>query len=101
MEREIRRSLALVIPGLRGMFLAVDDFEASGIPRGALLLHSVLTIAVPYLHARLRIYALSKAWPDAPSFDLKRRAWELLVSLESLYSTLSLLSFVTFLYNGR
>ncbi|KAF8341636.1 Pex12 amino terminal region-domain-containing protein [Cantharellus anzutake] len=73
----------------------------SGLPRRALLLHSFLTIVIPYLHARARIYALSGAWPDAPSIDWKRRAWELLVHLETLHSTLSLLSFVGFLYNGR
>ena len=101
MERKIRLSIALVLRKAQRIFQEVDDLVASGLPREALLLHSVLTIVVPYLHNRLRIYALSKAWPDAPSIDPKRRVWELLVRLETLYSTLSLLSFVAFLYNGR
>ena len=56
---------------------------------------------VPYLHTRLRAHALSQAWPDAPSADRRRKAWELLTRLESLHSTLTLLNFVAFLWDGR
>ena len=56
---------------------------------------------VPYIHARIRAHALSQAWPDAPSSDRRRKAWDFLMRLESIHSTLTLLNFVTFLWNGR
>jgi len=76
-------------------------FIASRLPRRILLLHGTFTMVLPYLHARLRSYALSSAWPDAPSFDRRRRAWDVLVSIESTYALLGLTNFVAFLWNGR
>ncbi|KAJ7178999.1 Pex12 amino terminal region-domain-containing protein [Mycena filopes] len=73
----------------------------SGIPRRLLLVHGTLTVLVPYLHTRLRAHALSRAWPDAPSSDRRRKAWDLLVSLESTHSLAALLSFIAFLWDGR
>jgi len=73
----------------------------SGLPRRILLLHGTLTVVLPYLHTRLRSYALSRAWPDAPSSDRRRKAWDILTSLESSYTLLTLSSFVAFLWNGR
>lgn len=64
-------------------------------------MHACLTILVPYLHNRLRSHALSHAWPDAPSVDRRRKAWDLLSKLESYHSAAALLSFVVFLWNGR
>lgn len=77
------------------------SIEASGLPRKALLAHATLTIVIPYIHDRIRVHALRKAWPDAPSADRKRRAWEWIVRLETLHSTLALAGFITFLYDGR
>ncbi|KAJ6539487.1 Pex12 amino terminal region-domain-containing protein [Mycena capillaripes] len=74
---------------------------ASGLPRRIILLHGTLTVLVPYLHARLRAHALSRAWPDAPSSDYRRKAWDMLVSLESTHSLAALLSFIAFLWDGR
>ncbi|KAI0650681.1 peroxisomal biogenesis factor 2 [Trametes meyenii] len=74
---------------------------ASGLPASTLVLHSVLTIFAPYLHNRLRAHALSNAWPDAPSSDRRRKAWELLTRLESIHGLAGLLNFVLFLWNGR
>ncbi|KAJ6598917.1 peroxisomal biogenesis factor 2 [Mycena vulgaris] len=74
---------------------------ASGLPRRILLIHGTLTALVPYLHTRLRAHALSRAWPDAPSSDRRRKAWSLLTSLESTHSLVALLSFVAFLWDGR
>lgn len=74
---------------------------ASGLPRNKLLLHGAMTLLVPYLHARIRAHALSRAWPDAPSLDRRRKAWELLTRMESAHGCLSLLNFVSFLWNGR
>jgi len=73
----------------------------SGLPRRLLLMHGTLTIIVPYLHNRIRSYGLSRAWPDAPSSDRRRKLWDLLTRLESSYALLGLASFVTFLWNGQ
>ncbi|KAJ6515746.1 Pex12 amino terminal region-domain-containing protein [Mycena sanguinolenta] len=74
---------------------------ASGLPRRILLAHGMLTVLVPYLHTRLRAHALSRAWPDAPSSDRRRKAWDILVSIESTHSFAALLSFIAFLWDGR
>ena len=74
---------------------------ASGLPRKVLFSHAVLTVLIPYLHKRIRMYALSRAWPDAPSSDSKRRAWDWLVRLESSHATLGLFGFLTFLWDGK
>ncbi|KAJ1308493.1 hypothetical protein OPQ81_004197 [Rhizoctonia solani] len=73
----------------------------SGLPRRLLLSHAGLTVLFPYFYTRLRSHALSKAWPDAPSSDKRRKAWEVLSQVESLHGALSLASFVVFLLNGR
>ncbi|KAF7355442.1 hypothetical protein MSAN_01461000 [Mycena sanguinolenta] len=73
----------------------------SGLPRRILLAHGALTVLVPYLHTRLRAHALSRAWPDAPSSDRRRKAWDILVSIESTHSLAALLSFIAFLWDGR
>ena len=74
---------------------------ASGLPQATLAFHGALTIFVPYLHARIRAYALSNAWPDAPSSDRRRKAWELLTRLESIHGLAALVNFLVFLWNGR
>ncbi|KAJ7276540.1 Pex12 amino terminal region-domain-containing protein [Mycena haematopus] len=74
---------------------------ASGLPRRILLVHGMLTVLVPYLHSRLRSHALSRAWPDAPSSDRRRKAWNILISIESTHSLAALLSFIVFLWDGR
>ncbi|KAI0375698.1 peroxisomal biogenesis factor 2 [Pilatotrama ljubarskyi] len=74
---------------------------ASGLAASTLALHSILTILVPYAHGRLRAHALSNAWPDAPSSDRRRKAWELLTRVESIHGLAGLLNFVFFLWNGR
>ncbi|PCH41235.1 hypothetical protein WOLCODRAFT_118481 [Wolfiporia cocos MD-104 SS10] len=76
------------------------------LPRGyirsrTLLIHGSLTLLVPYAHTRIRAHALSHAWPDAPSSDRRRKAWEFLSRLESLHSLLGLANFIAFLYNSR
>jgi len=72
-----------------------------GLPVGRLLIHGSLTLLVPYLHTRIRAHALSHSWPEAPSSDRRRRAWELLTRLESMHGLLGLVNFVAFLLNGR
>ncbi|KAI0092641.1 peroxisomal biogenesis factor 2, partial [Irpex rosettiformis] len=71
------------------------------LPRKLLLANGVITLLIPYVHTRVRALALSQAWPDAPSSDRRRKAWELLTRLESTHSLLALLNFVAFLWNGR
>ncbi|KAF8165215.1 Pex12 amino terminal region-domain-containing protein [Crassisporium funariophilum] len=73
----------------------------SGLPRNALLLHGSLTLFLPYLHNRLRSHALSHAWPDAPSSDYRRKAWDALNSVESLHALFGLVNFIAFLWSGR
>lgn len=60
-----------------------------------------MTILVPYIHTRIRAHALSNAWPDAPSSDRRRKAWDLLMKLESTHGLLGLLNFIAFLWDGR
>ncbi|KAI0053013.1 hypothetical protein FA95DRAFT_1601369 [Auriscalpium vulgare] len=80
---------------------SAKHLSPTGLPRRLLLIHGSLTIIVPYLHNRIRGRALSKAWPDAPSSDRRRKAWDLLTRLETLHGVLALGSFVSFLWDGR
>ncbi|CAG7848896.1 SubName: Full=Related to peroxisome assembly protein car1 {ECO:0000313/EMBL:CCA70233.1} [Serendipita indica DSM 11827] len=73
----------------------------SGLPARTLWLHGFVTVVLPYIDKRFRSYALSNAWPDAPSFDKRRKIWELALKMESTHATLGLLSFIAFLWNGR
>ncbi|KII94874.1 hypothetical protein PLICRDRAFT_128176 [Plicaturopsis crispa FD-325 SS-3] len=90
------QDLRYTIPRTSGRSLA-----PSGLPRRTLLIHGALTVVLPYLHTRIRAHALSRAWPDAPSSDRRRRIWDTLTALESSHSLLTLLSFIAFLWNGR
>ncbi|KAI9448147.1 Pex12 amino terminal region-domain-containing protein [Lactarius indigo] len=74
---------------------------SSRLPRKILLVHGALTIVLPYVHNRLRGHALSKAWPDAPSSDRRRKAWELMTRLETAHAAVALVSFIAFLWDGR
>jgi len=86
-------------------FLTVPPPEASTststLPRKILLIHGALTMVLPYMHTRLRRHALSKAWPDAPSSDRRRKAWELMTKLETTHAAITLASFMVFLWEGR
>jgi len=73
----------------------------STLPRKILLIHGVLTMVLPYIHTRLRRHALSKAWPDAPSSDRRRKAWELMTKLETTHAAITLASFIVFLWDGQ
>lgn len=74
---------------------------SSRLPQKILLVHGALTIVLPYVHTRLRGHALSKAWPDAPSSDRRRKAWELMTKLETAHAAIALVSFIAFLWDGR
>ncbi|KAF7292349.1 hypothetical protein HMN09_01218900 [Mycena chlorophos] len=89
------------ICGTRSLEHQVFWLVPSGIPRRTLLVHAFLTVGIPYLHNRLRAHALSRAWPDAPSSDRRRKIWDALVSLESAHALAALLSFIAFLWDGR
>ncbi|KAI5123422.1 hypothetical protein M0805_006127 [Coniferiporia weirii] len=80
---------------------AGGPLSPSGLPKKTLTTHAFLTVLLPYIHSRLRSHALSNSWPDTPSSDRRRKAWNYLNRLESLHSTSALLSFVVFLWNGR
>jgi hypothetical protein len=75
--------------------------KASTLPRKILLVHGALTMVLPYIHTRLRRHALSKAWPDAPSSDRRRKAWELMTKLETTHAAVALASFAVFLWDGQ
>ncbi|ETW83876.1 peroxisomal biogenesis factor 2 Pex2 [Heterobasidion irregulare TC 32-1] len=77
------------------------SLTSSGLPRRILFVHGTLTILVPYLHTRIRGHALSRAWPDAPSSDKRRKAWEVLTKLETTHAILALSSFLAFLWDGK
>lgn len=85
------------------LFISSDNEQqtASGLPRSTLLGHAGLTLLVPYLHNRIRAHALSQAWPDAPSLNPRRKAWDLLNVAETLHAFLTLVNFVAFLWKGR
>ncbi|KAJ8590868.1 hypothetical protein M405DRAFT_895709 [Rhizopogon salebrosus TDB-379] len=70
-------------------------------PRRLLIIHGALTILVPYLRNRIHAYALSRAWPDAPTSDIRRRAWTALMNIEAAHGAFSLANFVAFLWDGR
>lgn len=95
------RSLACSYPVLCFSISDQTAPSASGLPQRTLVIHGTLTVLIPYLHNRLRIHALSHAWPDAPSNDRRRKAWDVLVRMESAYMACGLLSFVAFLWDGR
>ncbi|KAA1466320.1 hypothetical protein DENSPDRAFT_831129 [Dentipellis sp. KUC8613] len=73
----------------------------SGLPRQKLLVHLLLTVIIPYFHSRIRDHALSHSWPEAPTSDKRRIAWETLTKMETIHSVVSLLNFVAFLWDGR
>ncbi|KAG8777927.1 peroxisome assembly protein (Peroxin-2) [Serendipita sp. 397] len=77
------------------------EIAASGLPVRLLLIHGAFTVILPYINKRVRGYALSNSWPDTPSYDRRRRAWEALLKVESVHSTAGLLNFLLFLWNGR
>ncbi|KAI0755472.1 Pex12 amino terminal region-domain-containing protein [Irpex lacteus] len=90
---------------LQGLKYVLDSSKegvssVSSLPRKLLLVHGAITLLVPYMHTRIRAHALSQAWPDAPSSDRRRKAWELLTRLESIHSLSALLNFVAFLWDG-
>ncbi|KAJ3548468.1 hypothetical protein NMY22_g1251 [Coprinellus aureogranulatus] len=90
---------------LQDLRYVVEDGKGSStrlkLPRRTLLSHGALTLLAPYLRDRIRAHALSNAWPDAPSSDRRRKAWDVLERLESTHTLLGLCNFVMFLWNGR
>ena len=85
----------------KDIFAYPTSCSASGLPRAILWAHAIVTIIFPYLHSRLRIYALSRAWPDMPSSDSRRKAWAVLTRIESVQNFLDLASLIAFLCDGR
>ncbi|KAG9040257.1 peroxisome assembly protein (Peroxin-2) [Tulasnella sp. JGI-2019a] len=81
--------------------IASRSYAPSGLLQSSLAVHALLTVALPYLHGRIRTYGLSRSWPDAPSSDSRRRAWDLLLRLETLHSTSALVGFISFLWDGK
>lgn len=47
------------------------------------------------------MYGLSKSWPDAPRLDVRRKAWDVLLQLETLHATSALVGFIAFLWDGK
>ncbi|GJJ07306.1 hypothetical protein Clacol_001507 [Clathrus columnatus] len=92
---------------LQNLHYVTSSFPPSGndsplrLRKRILWLHGIATVLIPYLHRRFRIYALSHAWPDAPSKNYRRKFWENLTRLEAVHNALGLVSFIAFLYNGK
>ncbi|KZS97782.1 hypothetical protein SISNIDRAFT_436411 [Sistotremastrum niveocremeum HHB9708] len=78
-----------------------SSLTPAGLPRKLMVLHGFLTIVVPYLYTRCRDHALSHAWPDIPSYDLRRKLWNALSFSEASHNALSLVGFLAFLWDGR
>ncbi|EGN93005.1 hypothetical protein SERLA73DRAFT_190126 [Serpula lacrymans var. lacrymans S7.3] len=89
------------LQGLKYIAPSSSNTSSQKLPRRLLLIHGTLTIIIPYLHNRLRAHALSHAWPDTPSSDRRRKAWNFLTRLESTHALCALASFVAFLWDGR
>ncbi|KAG1752653.1 Pex12 amino terminal region-domain-containing protein [Suillus paluster] len=94
-------SYGAMLQGLRYSVPSSVSDSSSRPPRRLLIIHGALTILVPYFRNRIHAYALSRAWPDAPASDTRRRAWGALMTLETAHGAFSLLNFVAFLWNGR
>jgi peroxin-2 len=63
--------------------------------------HAALTVVLPYFHKRVRAFALSRAWPDAPVTHHRRRLWEAMSLVETVHAYASLIGFCLFLRSGR
>jgi peroxin-2 len=81
--------------------LSLIRVTASGLSRQRVYIHAFFTIIAPYLHSRLRAYALSRSWPDAPTIRFRRKAWDCLIRAESLHNVSVAANFVVFLVQGR
>ena len=65
--------------------------------KGYIFVSSIL----PYISSTMTTYALSHQWPDLPTHSKRRKLWTLLSHFETCYSSLHLLHFLLFLYNGK
>ncbi|KZW04128.1 hypothetical protein EXIGLDRAFT_758429 [Exidia glandulosa HHB12029] len=81
--------------------VAGKTLTPSRLPRRTVYAHAVLTVVLPYLHTRLRTFALSRAWPDAPVTHYRRRLWDAMSFGETLHAYFALAGFCLFLHNGR
>ncbi|KAI0307272.1 Pex12 amino terminal region-domain-containing protein [Multifurca ochricompacta] len=95
------QDLKYIIPLTDDRGICACEYSTPRLPRKVLLIHGALTIILPYIHTRLRGHALSKAWPDAPSSDRRRMAWELMIKLETAHAAFALASFIAFLWDGQ
>ncbi|KAH6602552.1 hypothetical protein BASA61_001009 [Batrachochytrium salamandrivorans] len=88
-----------------------DEFQHTGqhelslfnapVPKGRRLIHALLRIGGPWIHARLTRYLTTHGWSDGSEGEMKYRIWRLVQRLELLYKIISLGNFIAFLYNGR
>ncbi|EGG20214.1 RING zinc finger-containing protein [Cavenderia fasciculata] len=61
----------------------------------------LINIGGEWAWARINRISINEAWGERPDSDIKKKIWNLLNRLESLYKILSVLNFLTFLYDGK
>ncbi|MBW0485263.1 hypothetical protein O181_024978 [Austropuccinia psidii MF-1] len=91
--------------------------NARALSSNQIVAYSLLTVLPTYLGTRLRDYMLASGWADYPTPPSwcslisnnrlqrnrywKRLAWGCNEKIEQIYSTLNLLNFLAFLFNGK
>lgn len=66
-----------------------------------LLLHPILTIAVPYAHARLERDMTGRNFSERPNDDWRRKIWNGMDAWARVHAALGLANFVIFLGDGK
>ncbi|KYR01049.1 RING zinc finger-containing protein [Tieghemostelium lacteum] len=61
----------------------------------------IFNIGGEWLWTRIQRISINDAWSERPPDDIRKRLWNLLNLMESAYKILSILNFLTFLYDGK
>jgi len=61
----------------------------------------VLSIGGEWLWQRLSRISIDYAWSEQPTEDWRNQLWQLMNQSETIFKLLSLINFLTFLYNGK
>eukprot|EP01132_Coremiostelium_polycephalum_P007403 gene7403-9098_t len=64
-------------------------------------LSGLITIGGEWAWSRINRFSISDGWSEQPPTDIRRKIWHFLNALETLYKVLSVLNFLTFLYDGK
>eukprot|EP01133_Synstelium_polycarpum_P009744 gene9744-11379_t len=64
-------------------------------------LSGLINVGGEWAWARLNRWSISDGWSERNEDDIKKKLWRLINHLETLYKILSMLNFLTFLYDGK